>query len=76
MTDDEMKSSESAETQKPVPAKKLSGVPDKAASLYRGIRSLMEMTYWTLAVSHYGNPYAHQAWTWVQEQVLPLVHSL
>ncbi|MGP3941952.1 hypothetical protein [Streptomyces sp. 6N106] len=73
MADDSRESFESAETQKPAPVEEPAAVPDKTPPLRRRLRSCMEMTYWVLAIDHYGMPHAHEAWGWVQEQLLPLV---
>lgn len=72
MADDDTES-ESAETQNPAPSEKPVNLPAETPSIHSRLRPWMEMTYWALAIEHYGNPLTHQAWAWAQEQLFPLV---
>jgi hypothetical protein len=76
VADNEEESSESAETQDEAPVEKPADAPDETLSFRTRLRPGVEMTYWVLMIGHYGIPYAHRAWTWVQDQVIPLVGIL
>ncbi|MGW1365001.1 hypothetical protein ACWCQP_47375 [Streptomyces chartreusis] len=76
MADNEEESSESAGTPDEAPVEKPADAPDETPSFRNRLRPRVEMTYWVLMIGHYGIPYLHRAWTWVQDQAFPLVGIL
>ncbi|MEV0936378.1 hypothetical protein ACIBMX_47050 [Streptomyces phaeochromogenes] len=76
MADNEEEPSESAEAHDEAPVEKPDDEPDETPSFRDRLRPVMEMTYWVLMIGHYGIPYVHDAWAWVQDQAFPLVGIL
>ncbi|MEU6846302.1 hypothetical protein ABZ930_30950 [Streptomyces sp. NPDC046716] len=73
---DEEEISESAETHDDPPVEEPAGTPDPAPRRPRRLRHAVEMTYWVLMIGHYGIPYLHESWTWMQDHAFPLINSL